>query len=130
MHDFPLDPDLDIEVTETPEGTEVRFFDHPCSLKDAYLIMSDMSRKNDGQPVTFCSLLPGIDLHVQSRWQQDDGAGRLHMEWQSARHLLNRLIESDPPESVLTMESTVAISTVSRTGNLQLPGTAIQLCWL
>lgn len=130
MRDQPSVPKPSIEVSETQEGTAVRFVGQFSSLQEAYVIMSDLSCKQDGRPIAFRDLLPGIDLHVQSRWRQEDGIDLLRMLWQSTQYLLNRLIESGPTESMLTLESAIAILTVSRAGGLQLPNTAMQLRWL
>lgn len=69
MHDQPSAPHPSIEVSDTQEGLAVRFIDQFCSLQEAYVIMSDLSCKQDGRSIAFRDLLPGIDLHVQSRWR-------------------------------------------------------------
>lgn len=130
MNNLPLSPDTHIHVSDTPEGMEVRFLGHACSLQDAYVIMSDMSRKHDGRPVAFRGFLPGVDLHVQSRWQEADGIDMLRMYWQSTQYLLDRLIESNPPETMLSITSPIVIATVSRASSLDLPTTVLQLRWL
>lgn len=130
MPPLPLSSDQDIQVSEMPDGVYIQFSDVSCSLQDVYVIMADMSGKQDGRSVVFRDLLPGIDLHVQSRWQHENGTDMLLAQWQGARYLLERLIESDPPETMFTVESPIAISTVSRARTLELPHTAMQVRWL